>query len=609
MRKKNSNIPMPKSLVALSLLACQQGVNAATPEEVASWFRGTQYYNEQCLVSSVSQESNNTASECDYLIVDQSHLGKRQRLVQSGKLLGLRFDTPYLIITGIGNNKAVYPLNEWQPELVDRKVTNYRDQKKPLQSFSRQANSERGVYEILVAREIPLGRDKIVIPPPPTPIPQGKAELIYKVRLYSQNPYYETTGDRSKYADVILENGTGINFIENDDNSFVYRSFGGDPKRTQSYNFIYKQYLDEVQSTIRSLSDNVVAERVIPDQQMQTTTNITKEDSKSINVGFSRIPKLPIESLGLAVKSFTKVESATTYQLSVSKGTRDAQIRYVNDFYGSKDNKYCNLNTADGWCWDYYPQSYAPYDIRKIRTNIPSSLAGMKPDFKVIFRAPANMATASKIEVLTNVVGLELLAHNRFYSGQRWAAGDKLWDDYYSKASDPEWVTGKTYLRKDHRDRFELDIDWSSPVFLGVSPVAIQSTFLSGSEARCLTKSNVDNTLLFETCRNGEKRQAFVFDQRNRYRSVADLSLCLDVTSERLSLSANCANDYAPSGQRWQWQQPQIFSDDVVYSSDSQGGAYALSVSEHSDTPAVIRLENGQTIPARAKFTTQHANW
>lgn len=551
--------------------------------------QSTPFYQEACHSSGEPL----ALAPCNYTMLDLAGRTREERRTLTRQITGLGFDSPYVLVLypREAARRQIYLLDTLDEPYLLELLYDRLDRPAPrARRMARSAGTEATpLHEVAIIKHLPLGRDG-----------KGSADLKYKVRMYSTSPYYSQGSDSDKYVEVLLEEGAGITFLPEKEHYYLHRTFSS--RKDNSKNFVYRQYLDSVRSRV-SITAPARMNRLVPTQQMQDNTSYQKEENTTVKVGFSSFPKIPIKDISVGVSSKTTIEAKTSYTLNAANDERSAWVEYANNLYGSRgSNKYCDLNTASGWCWDYYDQGVAPYDFNKIRDTIPTAMAGMKPEFKVQMRAPREASGHSTLTVETDIRGIELLAHNRWIIGRRWGAGNKLWQDDQSRGANGEWRTGQDYLIQHYPVRFEMDVDWSSPLFLGADSVYIQSTYLSEQQAHCLTVRS--GQLGFEPCRIGDRSQAFVFDQMNRYRSVADLDRCLS-SEQGLALSSRCDQPLPPNGQNWRWQQPELFGNDVLFTGRSDGRINLLDAAG----PGILTQEANAPIPNTARFTTQKQIW
>lgn len=282
-------------------------------------------------------------------------------------------------------------------------------------------------------------------------------------------------------------------------------------------------------------------------------------------------------------------------------------IKYVNNKYGSAItpvNGFCNLGTADGWCWDYDERRGNPWNFDKLRDNNPLAISGLRPDFVAKISAKENVSGSSEIIVKTTVNSLALFGHNRWILGRIYASGSQLCTG--NTNADRDWKKSVDFEKLSYSDQFSVMVNWNSPWFLGTDSVTIKSTFLSQETAQCLTV--VDGTVLaFKDCIDGSKSQSFVYDQEQRYRSVANINQCLDTSGGNLSLSLDCSDDFARNTQVWYWNEPNGFSNDVLYTVNNDRTINAIDAS--TNVPGVITLSDNEEKPDSILYTSRFTDF
>ena len=208
----------------------------------------------------------------------------------------------------------------------------------------------------------------------------------------------------------------------------------------------------------------------------------------------------------------------------------------------------------------------------------------------------------STINIRSKVNTLALFGQNRMFLGRRYIISNEL----FSSGRHHSWREDRNFEQREYSDDFTILVDWDSPWFLGSDAVTIKSVYLSQDDAMCLTVEP-NYQLSFKQCVEGSKSQAFVYDQEKRYRSVADLGLCLDTSDEQLSLSDQCSDDYAPNTQVWYWEEPDRFTNDVLFTINADQSISLIDASQGE--PSVLKVNYDEAKPNGTQFTSRFADF
>ena len=241
------------------------------------------------------------------------------------------------------------------------------------------------------------------------------------------------------------------------------------------------------------------------------------------------------------------------------------------------------MGTADGWCWDWATSMDKPWDFSKLKDRNPLSLQGLRPDFVAKIAAKPQVTGFSTINIRSKVNTLALFGQNRMFLGRRYIISNEL----FSSGRHHSW---EKIVILNNENTATISLYWSIGTvhgFLGSDAVTIKSVYLSQDDAMCLTVEP-NYQLSFKQCVEGSKSQAFVYDQEKRYRSVADLGLCLDTSDEQLSLSEQCSDDYAPNTQVWYWEEPDRFTNDVLFTINADQSISLIDASQGE--PSVLKV-------------------
>ncbi|WP_299015479.1 RICIN domain-containing protein [uncultured Photobacterium sp.] len=592
---------IPCAFIGMSLLLLFSSLNHAASlnqsDNLADIIQSsTPYFQQECHLYG---NETTLPENCRYYILNLTELSLDDRNTFTNRILGLGVSSNYVLITKPNklSQREIYLLDSPEAEYVATNLT------QDLSKISRgrrslSSSSNPKVMEFILHRRFNVERES-----------KGNATLKYKVRYYRKSPFYSRSGDKDKFVEIVLAEGSGIDMgMENAWSDIYYRW-----QHNSSVSYVYREYLDSVSIDVKVndksklANGNIYLNDLYPRMQDQVATRIEKETSSSIKVGLGFSPKIPIKDIEYKFTDKYTITNKKEFGL-VTQTNRDGyQIKYENNKYGSQINPedgFCNLGTADGWCWDYDDFRGNPWNFDKLRANNPLALSGLRPDFVAKIAAKENVSGNSTINVTTKVNSLALFGHNRWILGRRYASGSQL---RTSKTSwDRNWQKDRDFEKLTYTDSFPINIDWNSPWFLGSDAVTIKSTFLSQQNAKCLTVVN-DNELTFKDCKEGAKSQSFIYDQEKRYRSVANIDRCLDTANGKLSLSDQCNADYAPNTQVWSWQEPNQFSNDVLFTTNNDRTINAIDAS--TSVPSIIRIEGIKDKPDSVLYTSRFTDF
>ncbi|NPD08593.1 ricin-type beta-trefoil lectin domain protein [Vibrio ostreicida] len=531
---------------------------------------------------------------CSFYLLDLANISKGERQEFTQKIIGIGFGSPYNLITYPDDVslRQIYIMDTRDISYISQILNENSNQKKRNRRFATNVHNSQ-VIEFTFHRRFKVGREE-----------KGRTNLKFKVRYYRKSPYFYKFGDKDKFVEIILDEGAGINMGEEED---IYRTW----KHNSNTSFVYREYIDassidiRINESKRLENGDIYLNDLQPKMQDQTDTRIEKETTSSIKLGLGLSPKMPIRDIEYNFTNKYKINSKRQFGLLTQANNRGYQIKYVNNTYGSHldpEQGFCDLGTADGWCWDYARSEDLPWDFDKLRNDNPLSLQGLRPDFVAKIAAKNHVSGFSTIDILTKVETLALFGRNRFYIGRRYITSNEL----HSAGTESSWQKDRNYEKRQYSDGFTIVVDWDSPWFLGSDAVTIKSVYLSQDEAQCLTVDS-DHSLTFKKCVEGSKSQSFVYDQEKRYRSVADLSLCLDSSEPQLSLSEQCDDDYAPNTQVWYWEEPNRFTNDVLFTINADHSINLIDAS--AQQPSVLKVAYDDPKPNGTQFTSRFADF
>ncbi|MYM58400.1 hypothetical protein GTG28_04120 [Vibrio sp. OCN044] len=537
---------------------------------------------------------NEYPDQCSYYFLDLANISSIERQIFTNKILGIGFSSPYTLITSPKNIslRQIYIMEERDLDYIVSIVNQRVHKILKAERLSTNVNNSQ-IIEFAFHRRFSIGRDS-----------KGHTNLKFKVRYYRKSPYFYKFGDKDKFVEIILDEGAGLNMGDEED---IYASW----KKNSHTSYVYREYIDSASIDIRvnesERLDNgdIYLNDLEPKMQDQTDTRIEKETTSSIKLGLGLAPKLPIQNIEYRLTNKYQINSSKQFGLKTKTYRDGYQLKYLNNTYGSHLNPeegFCSLGTADGWCWDWATSMDKPWDFSKLKDRNPLSLQGLRPDFVAKIAAKPQVTGFSTINIRSTVNTLALFGQNRMFLGRRYIISNEL----FSSGRHHSWREDRNFEQREYSDDFTILVDWDSPWFLGSDAVTIKSVYLSQDNAMCLTVEP-NYQLSFKQCVEGSKSQAFVYDQEKRYRSVADLGLCLDTSDEQLSLSDQCSDDYAPNTQVWYWEEPDRFTNDVLFTINADQSISLIDASQGE--PSVLKVNYDEAKPNGTQFTSRFADF
>lgn len=555
----------------------------------------TPYFQQECHLYGTEES---LPDGCGYYVLNLTDVSKDQRKAFTYGVLGLGVESEAVLVTKPNDLKKreIYLLDNIDTDYIVSSLVN--DLSKRSRSRRSTAQDSGSVMEFVLHRRFNVERQN-----------KGNVTLKYKVRYYSKSPFYARSGDKDKYVEIVLAEGSGVDMGMEGSWSDIYRRW----YHNSNSSYVYNEYLDAVDVDIKVndkaklQSGQIYLNDLYPRMQDQVESKIEKETSTSIKVGLGFSPKIPIKDIEYSFTDKYSITNKKEFGLVTKTNSDGYNIKYVNNKYGSAVkavNGFCNLGTADGWCWDYDERRGNPWDFDKLRANNSLAISGLRPDFVAKIAAKDTVSGSSNITVKTTVNSLALFGHNRWILGRRYASGSQLWTS--NTSADRDWKESVDFEKLSYTDQFSLMVDWDSPWFLGADSVTIKSTYLSQDTAKCLTVKE-GSTLAFEDCIDGSKSQSFIYDQEKRYRSIANIDQCLDTEGGTLFLSSNCSEDFAKNTQVWYWQEPNGFANDVLYTVNYDRTINAIDAS--TSTPKVVTLADNEEKPQGVLYTSRFTDF
>ncbi|QUM85493.1 hypothetical protein [Moritella sp. 28] len=552
----------------------------------------TSYFQKECHLYGTEV---NIPSNCSYYALSLNDLSANSRKLFTARVFGLGVDSKFVLITNPNepNNREIFLLDEPDLDYLSLNLIKGLD-KRSSSIVSDYESSDRQIMKYIVHQPFKVEKKG-----------NGLVDFKYTISLFSKAPYYAKSGDKDKYVEIALSEGAGVDIGLADKWSNL-NYYWNDGSTT---NFVYEEYVDGVDVDVivddkeKITTGLVYLNDLSPRMGYQTDRQIDKETSTGFKVGFPTSAKLPIKDVEFTNISKYTVTNRKEFRLNTKTNKNGYNVKYVNNKYGSLEKNFCNLGTADGHCWDYADKREGPWDLSRVKKHNSLAVAGLRPDFVAKIAAKDGVDGSSDIRVKTTVDSIALFGHNRMIIGRLYAAGSGLW----TSGDCSSCVKGSDLERLLYVNEFTFTVDWDSPVFLGASAVTIKSTYLSQEVAQCLTAMD-DRTLEFKECIDGSKSQSFVYDQEKRYRSVANIDQCLDSADDRLRLSSDCDNDFAPNTQVWIWQEPNIFTSDVIFTLNNDLTINAIDSS--TKKASIFTMDHQSEIPpAEVGYTSRFTDF
>lgn len=548
----------------------------------------TPHYQPECHIKETPKD---IPWQCRYLLVD---IDQNRAKEEKTQIFGLEIPSNKFLITNLRNRqpRGIYLLDSFDKDYV---INNFVADLSHSKRMQRSMSPENKVMEFVIHRRFNIERNG-----------EGSVTLKYRVRYFSASPFYARSGDRDKYVEISLSEGSGVDIGLDKYNSDIFYRWSKGSKT----NYVYREYIDsasislQVKDKEKLQFGEVYLNDFSPKMQDQLESKIEKDTSKTIKLGLSVVPKLPISSAEYTLSTRYSITNKKQFELATQVNDEGYKIEYRNSQYGShldRESGFCNLGSADGWCWDYVEvhEKMDPWDFDKLRENNSLAIRGLRPDFNAKIAAKHNVTGTTEIAVKTQINALALFGHDRWIYGNRFATGNQL---KHTSVFFPAWKTEQDYENLTYIDSFTLNVNWDSPWFLGADSVNIKSTFLSQEKAYCLTVNDGAH-LAFTPCIDGSLSQSFVYDNERRYRSVVDLTRCLDSANGNLSLSLNCQDDYAPNTQVWHWKDPYGIANDMLFTVNSDGSINALQASSYQ--PEISTISGTQNATQNTLFTSR----
>jgi hemolysin len=206
-------------------------------------------------------------------------------------------------------------------------------------------------------------------------------------------------------------------------------------------------------------------------------------------------------------------------------GENGAIFEWYRDRFNTADSL-LDMRTSSAW-HDYVIESA---NLSRVK---PIAYSGFIPNLRTTFMPEADNINGKTTFNITSSVRVRPV----YAYGKQQTVPPAAWWQYYNGTEHEEqWNTIS--------DLKSFTVNWSHPVFLGGWPVILQLKDFG----RCLNivlQSRVSNN----RCNLNDIKQSFLYDKQLRYRSVTDISMCLD--ADNLTRLAKCSDQ--PS-QKWVWK-------------------------------------------------------
>ncbi|MCG7585364.1 hypothetical protein MHN01_06915, partial [Photobacterium sp. OFAV2-7] len=245
----------------------------------------TPYFQQECHL--YGNESSLPES-CNYYVLNLADINQEQRKVFTYELLGLGVESDVVLVTKPNDIKKreIYLLDNMDEDYIVSSLVN--DLSK-LSRSRRSATQDSGsVMEFVIHRRFNVERQN-----------KGNVTLKYKVRYYSKSPFYARSGDKDKYVEIVLAEGSGVDMGMEGSWSDIYRRW----YHNSNSSYVYNEYLDAVDVDIKVndkeklQAGQIYLNDLYPRMQDQVESKIEKETSTNIKVGLGFSPKIPIKDI------------------------------------------------------------------------------------------------------------------------------------------------------------------------------------------------------------------------------------------------------------------------------------------------------------------------
>ncbi|HHC7201691.1 TPA: ricin-type beta-trefoil lectin domain protein [Vibrio parahaemolyticus] len=532
--------------------------------------KDSKYFNESCIITPFTIEQKQYDKCNDYLLVDQSSLSEIDRVSFSKKFTSLGLRSPYLLVLKPKdrNNELISTFESLDSEILVPQIDSYLDQvnypdasyltrsRRSIQpmSLSDRSTSTQGIYKKRIRHNIPFTK---------TAGYNGsdRAFIDYELEFFAKHPFdADLASDpeqNRKYVRVTVNGGSiQFNAHHNRRSEEIISYWREQTGQANRVDYVYNDYLDKAKIATSITGGDVFIEEYFP--RYKDRNQQRAEYNSHFDFGFSlNIPKSPIKSIQLSSSKSIVYSDGNEFDFTIDESQNRFSVEYSNKRYGSQISTadgYCQLfpDAGDkGKCWHEYHRDYGSqgdywdtlFDLSPLQKTSYSN--GFLPTYSVIYHAPGNKQNDSTLTLNTSIQGMAIRAHAReawHQNGNAYVAGDG-WN-HKSKGD------GKNYGLNRYNNASSITIDWQSPLFDSAQPVTVTPIFGSDTSARCMTvKSN--NSVQFENCNEQDINQLFYYTAQDTYVTVKDKSLCLDSSSNVLTVK-RCSR-YAPTSQRWYW--------------------------------------------------------
>ncbi|HHC7352393.1 TPA: hypothetical protein ACN30S_001060 [Vibrio campbellii] len=585
--KKITKIITSSFIVTIPTIALSKEISH---EEINQALSNTNYFDETCsLVVKNNSINEDIPSTCkDYLFIDMRNIDKEHRRSFTRSLTGLGFEEPYILIKdplNLTNQK----IHTYENIITDNIIEDVNRINIDTNGLTRD-NGKTPYFTREIHREIPLDNEL-----------GGKnlAEIIYKLDFFSDKPFYKQTDQTNyKYVRVTSNSGAGINFYTNGVRD--YSSFQNTSPKRMYYRF--RSYLDNVEIKT-SLSDATLTD-YHPRQQDVSSSSFEEMSTNEVSFGFS-IPKTPLNiSAGLAVSKTIKFESGSYMDYHSHNEKNEFSLTYRNRKYGSHiDEYYCKFFEGNS-CWEG-ATGYNDVPFSQFSNNIDNTPYenGFIPVYTATYRhEPSQIEPVSNLSLNTHIKGLALLGHTRWSIGARYATGPKG-SDVPVTSTDQE----KFSLNNEYKKDYNVEIDWSSPLFAGAEPVSLKAVYSSDQSAKCITAKDggelaLLNCMSNQTVNINSRSQLFYYTpDNNEYISAIDYKSCLSTQDETLTLQP-C--DYiSNNNQSWSWYNPNNSSNALLYTNSANSDVpFKVIEPVKEGTSTVLKIRKMSTLPTEGRY-------
>ena len=372
--------------------------------------------------------------------------------------------------------------------------------------------------------------------------------LIYLVSYARSLPFGGSGAPDAKIVRITLDGGNGIS-LNKEKPKLLYTDYYGSGGglhsvvfRTYASSAIAQDYTFE----IKPLNELATIHLSQPENLNRNYQNTHMSTSK-----YGIVPKVSLSTEpGFSLTGsaeFTETRSLTfdTQDYAITKtptGANSVSFKWARDPKRTADS-FLKFGRQQAWWVEAFPLDLSPIQ--------PISYLSFAPKLDVVYKAASDTVGETTFSIDSSVLIRPLLSRSIF-------AG--LFGLYFEGIErDRHWKRAKVTKT--------FNVNWNHPVFLGGWPVSIQLNKLN----KCVGITPKTNNIEVLECNLNEINQSFMYDKQLRYRSVQDMTMCLDAVN--LDKLEKCNSSIT---QQWKWSGNSLINqhlnERVIYRTSSNGG-------------------------------------